>query len=268
VYHSGFNQTECEEAVKIRKSSTYVLFCFVTIFSSLFVINPVFANYQGVNVLVAYDEEFDYTAQHVYWYSPEYLAEILITEVSWRFEEQFNIKYIIIHYVCWDSDDNINNIVDLRDECIAETGFYSGIAYNTIPMDIMIAFSDQETGGAYGISNKTLGVVLAFETYLWLSLLQCTDNVLQHELSHLYNCTHHIGQPTLDCTMNTHPVFLNYIEGYVPYTLTTENWCNDCINLTNSNRETWGREVIVGGGPGGPGGPYPLPESEPWEGPL
>ena len=254
--------------MKIRKSNMCILICFVVLCSLLFAINPVFANYQGVHVLVAYDEEFDYTARHRYWYSPEYLAEILITQVSWRFEEPFNMKYIIINYVSWDSDDSISKIVDLRNECIAETGFYSGMTYNTIPIDIMIAFSDQETGDAYGISNQTLGVAFAFETYLWLSLGQCTDNVLQHELSHLYNCSHHIGQPTLDCTMNIHLVRPNDLEGPVPYTLTTENWCNGYINIINLNRERWGRKIVVGGGPGGPGGPYLLPESEPWEGPL
>lgn len=145
--------------------------------------------YQNVNVLVAYDEEMAFTARWTYGYSPETFCKIIIDTVSDRFKSAFGITFTIIRYVFWDSNDSVtNDIYAFENEVISETGFYSGMTYNTIPIDILIAFSDQtityEGDPIGGKANHKLGTVIVFERYE--DFTQYTDNILQHELTHLY----------------------------------------------------------------------------------
>jgi len=84
---------------------------FILILSALmFTINPVCASYQGVNVLIAYDEEFEFTPRYFCGYGQQGLADRVVTEISWMFDQTFNIKFIIAGYLFWDSDDAISNI--------------------------------------------------------------------------------------------------------------------------------------------------------------
>jgi hypothetical protein len=219
----------------------------------MFNVNLVSATtYQNVNVLVAYDEELAGTAGLVYGYSPEVFCHIIIDEVSDRFKVAFGIKFTIIRYVSWDSDDSITESThDLLHDCIDKTGYYAGMIYNTIPIDMLIAFSDQPQGTwigeyyytFYGTYNET-GAVIAIETYYY-DLGQCTDNVLQHELSHLYGCEHHLNK--VDCIMSEYQEY-NIIYGGRPWLFWTENWCSGCRNIINENREMYGREQTVGAG--------------------
>lgn len=236
----------------------------LVVLSSLSFTHPVFAPlYQVVNVMVAYDEELSATAENIYWLSPEESCRRIIQSVSWRFGDTFQIMFGIISYVSWDSNDSINNIGDLLLECINETSFYSGMTYNTMQIDILIAFSDQAIirNGIieYGAAHPLSGAVIVIETYLYFSFGQCTDNILQHELSHLYGAPDH-SLPNLDCIMNLYSVDAG-LDGSRPYLFTTENWCSDCITIINENKETWGREQWIDR-PGGPGGPWPEPYSK------
>lgn len=182
-----------------------------------------------------------------------------------RFKSAFSIEFIIIRYVFWDSNDDITkDISAFESEVVAETGFYSGMTYNTIPIDILIAFSDQtviyvdpegKERVVYGKANEELGTVIVFEECFAIFPFYCahyTANILQHELSHLYECEHHRvpeGHPNYDCVMNTYPFYIDWPEGrWVPYTFMTINWCDDCRNLINQNKGKWGRQAIVGGG--------------------
>lgn len=238
---------------KVRTLSISVLVSLVVLPTLLFVISPVFAEvYQNVHVLVAYDEEFDHTARSVYWYSPETLCSILVGGVSDRFKSAFDIKFTVIRYVSWDSDDSVTDDMSvLLHECIDETGFYSGMTYNTIPIDILIVFTDQTIMDGsqiiYGCCALpiTTGAVIVTETYYYFSLGQCADNILQHELSHMYGCEDHLNR--VNCTMSLYPED-NPIYGHRPYGFYTESWCTGCRNTINENREMWGREQTVGGG--------------------
>jgi hypothetical protein len=255
----------------LKKPATIVLVIFIVLMTPMFTVSPVFANYQGVNVLVAYDEELEWTASWVYWYTPQTFCWLFVDCVSDRFESAFGLRFNIIRYVFWDSNDSVTDDIEAFErEVVAETGFYTGMTYNTIRIDILIAFSDQtiadETGIYLGKANSTLGTAIVFEYYEWRLFQQFTDNILQHELSHLYKCPEEAmlpSNPNYDCVMNS-GLYVYYpfpVDDYIKYCLTTENWCINCRNTINLNRERWGREVVEGGGPGGPGGPYPLPES-------
>ena len=216
--------------------------------------------YQVVHVMVAYDEELATTAEVVYWLSPEMFCRLMVDTVSWRFEEEFNIRFTIICYEFWDSYDGIQNIKTLLQEAVSETGFYPGMTYNSIPIHILIAFTDQDTPltPSYGYYEiEATKAVIVKETYYMFSLGQCTDNVLQHELSHLYKCSHH-NELDCNCVMNIHKVYLNIIEGEVPYALTTDEWCDICKATIEANRRSYGSEETIGEGPGSDG-PIPQP---------
>lgn len=204
--------------------------------------------YQVVNVMAAYDEELADTASWVYGYSPETFCKLIVDCVSDRFEGSFSIKFRIVHFVSWNSNNsNTEDIEELLSECINETGFYPGMTYNTTPIDILIAFSDQtiiKDGKIfYGYADNVTEAVIAIETYLLFSYGQCTDNILQHELSHLYDAEDH-WSPSLQCVVNRYPVNAG-LDGTCPKGFTTDKWCRDCISKINENRERWGREEII-----------------------
>ncbi len=132
-------------------------------------------------------------------------------------------------------------------ETIAETNFVSGMYVNGKVVDVLVAFSDQETIGCYGYSDKYFGVVIAMETW-YFEVGQCTDNVLQHELSHLYWAPRETIKD-LNCVMSEYLVYI--VPGYywLPTTL-TNNWCDDCKSTINANKTLWGTPHEGGGGGG------------------
>lgn len=237
--------------------TTAFLLCLIF---SLASVKPAFAQtYQVVNVMVAYDEELVDTAIWSYWYSPEVFCRLIVEYVSLEFEAAFKIKFCIVQYISWESNNsNTDDIGELLFECINETGFHSGMTYNTIPIDILIAFSDQAIINGdyvyYGCAAPTLGAVIIIETYLFWSFGQCTDNILQHELSHLYDANDHWSN-ALDCVMNLYPISAG-LDGFCPKMFATSNWCAECINIISENSERWGREHFVGSGPSHPILPY------------
>jgi len=207
-----------------------------------------------VNLMVAYDEEWSYTARVRYWYSAETLARILIDDTFYDFFTMFQITYCIITYVSWDSDDSVTSDVRMVQELVTETGFYSGMYVAGSPVDVLIGFSDQDTIGVYGITNTTAKAVLVMETYLetYYSVVgQCTQNVLQHELSHLYGAVHH-KENGLMCVMNLYPYWLGFpYSDPVPTGVITDDWCSDCLATISANREALGREYNHNSGGGG-----------------
>jgi len=249
--------SEVQKKTKIRKSGLIVLVSLIIFLGLAFNINYVYAHtYQGVNVMVAYDEELANTANWVYWLSPSEFCRRIVSCVSSRFEDAFNIKFTIKCYVSWDSDDSItDDICAFEGEIISETEFYTGMEYYGLTIDILIAFSDQtvtyEGDIVYGKANSILGTAIVFEEYDYWGWEQYTDNILQHELSHLYNCSNEYI-PDHDCIMNGWPVYLGFPDRWVPYAFTTVNWCDTCRNQINENKYKWGRREIVGGGLGPP----------------
>jgi len=193
-----------------------------------------------VNLLVAYDEEFSSIAFWRYGYSAQEFAFIEICEVEACFSFSFDIKFRIIAYRSWDSDDTITNKDVMMDEVVAEIGFISGMYVDYMQVDVLVAFSDQETIGVYGYSDNSLGVLLVMETYLD-GVGQATDNVFQHELSHLYGATDEWIEGHT-CVMNVYPYWIDFpYYYYVPTALVTNNWCSSQTATIMSNRGSWGR---------------------------
>ena len=181
------------------------------------------------------------------------LAEIILQSAFYHFEEVFDITYRIKGFVTWNSDDSLTNIDDMLAEVIAETGFVSGE-----DADILVAFTDQ-TSNAYGVTNITAGAMVVSEAYP-AGVGQATDNVLQHELSHLYLAE---DEKTygLMCVMNTYPYHIGFpYPHYVRTALVTNNWCSDCVDVISSNRAIWGYSSSGEGG-GGATDPQFTPDS-------
>jgi len=200
-----------------------------------------------VNLMVAYDEEFSSIAWSRYAYSAQDLATIIIWDTEAYFSSSFNIEFKIVAYRSWDSNDAVTNRDLMLDEVVSEVGFTSGMYVNYMRVDVLVAFSDQETIGVYGYSDKSLGVVLVMETYL-AGVGQATDNVLQHELSHLYGAPDHY-ENGLMCVMNAYPYWIDFpYYYYVPTALVTNNWDVDCQSTISFNRGVWGRAQSLGGG--------------------
>lgn len=258
------------KASKLRFKSLLVFGIFILVVLSSFplAINPALSEtYQVINVMVAYDEEWAHTALWLYGYKhPQTFCWMFIDWVSWRFEELFGIKFSVLCFQFWDSNDSLTeDITALLDECIEETGFYTGMPYYGKPIDILIAFTDQHTststGVDYGRALSSLGAVIVVEEYHFLSGVQYTDNILQHELTHLYKIEEDWVCPEMpgyNCVMNNWPVYIPLPEDTVrPYGMTTENWCGSCSAIINSNKAKWGRlcEEHTGGSPG-----FPVPE--------
>lgn len=214
-------------------------------------ISPASAQEQyRINLMVAYDEEFSYTAQYFYGYSPQTLAYIFLTEAESAFNQLFSVRFIPVTYRSWDSDDSVTDKDIMMNESIAETGFISGqLIYNT-RVDILVVFSDQPTIGVYGYSDQRLGVALVMET--WLSGagggIPATDNILKHELSHLYGATEE-WIPDHMCLMNYYPYYLPFpYDYYVPTVLVSDTWCSTQIDYIISNADRWGTlHYTIGG---------------------
>lgn len=209
------------------------------------------SSYYTVNLLVAHDEEWDYVASTRYAYSGETLAVVIIENAFYYFYQSFSITYRIVAYKNWDSADSVTNKDVMFDEVVAETGFYSGMTIAGNRVDVLIAFSDQETIGVYGLADRTLGVVLVMETYP-SGVGQATENVLQHELSHLYGAPDEYQNGHV-CVMNNYPYWIDFpYYYYVPTALVTNAWCSTASNIILSNRGAWGSVInVVGGSCGG-----------------
>jgi len=221
--------------------------------------SSVFADWQWrrVNVLVAYDEEWESTAVWAYAYSARTLAHIIISSVSDRFYSEFYIDFYPIAYVFWDSDDNPANEDVMIDEVVRETDFETGMRIGYYEIDVLFAFTDQKIPSCWGYADSELGVVLVRHAYPD-GVGQATDNALQHELSHLYNAPDEYVKD-LDCVMNGYPYYIDFPYFYeVPTALTTTNWCEGCLATISANTDNWGR-LHDGSGPGG--GIYMCPYS-------
>ncbi len=180
--------------------------------------------YWRVNVMIAYDEEFEEIANNLYSYTPQELARIIFLEVNERFYYEFDIVFGILSYVAWDSDDNPCDASEMFYEMITETGFSPGMNIGDNTCHILVGFTNQDIPqGYYGASNKDVATVLTEEWWTY-TLGQCTDNILQHEISNLYSCQDHYD-PDYNCVMNEYPIRLGLLDAYdqVPYAFQTTN---------------------------------------------
>jgi len=211
-----------------------------------------------VNVMIAYDEEWECTANDFYGYSAFYFAKLILTFVNDYFSE-LDIRFTVVSVRSWDSDDNPESDLEMLMEAVTETNFTSGMltSYPSgVPIDILVAFTGQDIPNCYGRANSTLGVVLVRHWYLGgIYNWQITDNILQHELSHLYGAEHHYVDR--ECVMTMYEVWIPFpLNNWLWRCMLTNEWCEDCRTLIHDNRDLWGVWSPLGGGGGDEECPY------------
>ena len=170
-----------------------------------------------VKVVVAADEEF--RSAHPNW---KEWTEYYIEHIDDYFIQEFGIDFVVVSFVEYVSNDSLTEPYDLFYEMQKKV--------DKNDANIVVAFSKQYTGRIGGLGELKGDDVIIFEdspSYI--------DNVIQHELSHLFGALDHNRGITNYCVMS--------------YTFSdfTNNWDEECINKINSyiNSEVSGRFIGV-----------------------
>ena len=222
----------------------------VQICSPLFSIKEFPITSHIVYTLVACDEEYrsrnwDYFGTSLNWQA---YATIQIMRASSFFAEEFDISFTPAVFYEWESPDSAIFAETLLLDAISDTSFSSGMYVNGIKIDILIAVSDQEFD-CQGIgSEKWDAILIKPTTHCWAD-----ENLIQHELSHLYFCEDHF-RPVDGCVMaSLSNVYLGTfyengqlitVNAYVHALYETNAWCTadyyDCWGKIFARRGKYG----------------------------
>jgi hypothetical protein len=170
----------------------------------------------------------------------------------------FGIDIRILGFEEWDSDDSIQRMndpdgPDLCDELLADKEHYLGQWYVgeswSNYVDALIGITDQATpGDPYAIAGLAsshaemdegkIFVLLKWQVY-WMN-----DNLVQHEVSHLYYAPDHYDTC---CAMAYHTHFQTFIYedllwmvfDTIPCALTAYSWCASCHQVIQQHRREY-----------------------------
>ena len=183
-----------------------------------------------VSVLAVADEEYvDYWDD---WWDPwdqdQWRSEVrqAVELGDDAFEREFGINFVVKDTGTWDSDDGVDELTRLFDEVRREVDKGTN--------DVMVAFTNQDVegclrtrfflGGPYFWG--TLGYAEASGDDVIVLLVEDTntDNVHQHEYSHLFGAPDHDGAPGIRCIMS------------YDWVMQINDWCNECYSTINANK--------------------------------
>jgi len=199
------------------------------------------ANRVNVRVVLVSDEEYRDHAQSIIGHFMDWktLSDFQMTLSQCIFDSNYIIKLYVWDWKVWYSPPT-TNMTQLMEWAASDLGFVPGQG-----RDIMVIFTGQECTTA-GKSWRGRGIVIVFDgwKYWWQGYDYAVDNIICHEISHLYWAADHY----------------QYQEGYNycimsngDAGLTSTVWCTACHDTIMSNRTLYGIEPIGGGG-GGYGG--------------
>lgn len=163
--------------------------------------------------------------------------------------KDFSIDIRVLAFLTWDSTDSEHDSLDLLDELKRETEHYLDTWYDGIVwsgyVDIIIGVTNQrmDTAGRAYLGGRVVLVNWYFMDQVvdeqWMD-----DNLIRHEISHLFGAQDH-DQPC--CVMATgHEHFVGVVfedrQTYVVFTnvaccYTTDKWCDGCWSTIWSNRK-------------------------------
>jgi len=201
-----------------------------------------------VNVLVVGDEEMR-SNWWLWWNWKGYTEYQIERSLYYAFGLRYKVWIECATWIEWDSNDN-NDAYELLQEMVAEIGWKSGNYYDGVRCDILIGWTNQQSfldTGVVGLTWVGKGVILVHPIpngyYAWAD-----DNLIVHEVSHLYNTEHHRGD---NCVMNQYDrpfIFfvsenwrLYWILDQVPSDLLTYSHCRYCYGIIYSCRDKYGR---------------------------
>lgn len=196
----------------------------------------------------------------------------------------FGIDIRILDFLEWDSNDSIQRMddpegFDLCDELLADNGHYLRTWYNgpwwSSYVDAIIGITKQSTpndpeplaGVAPSLSELDQGIIfvlLKWQCY-WMD-----DNLVQHEVSHLYYAPDHPEPqpPAPCCAMAYHTHYQTFIweDGLwwvfdnVACAMTTYSWCTSCYQTIQQNCGIYPldiRTLVISASSGGTTDPPP-----------
>jgi hypothetical protein len=191
----------------------------------------------------------------------------------------FGIDIRILGFLEWDSDDGVTSMYDLWKELEADTQQYLRQWYDgewwSNNVDAIIGITAQATPGdpkpiaglapnATLLDQGRIFVLLKWQVY-WMD-----DNLVQHEVSHLYYAPDHPGPqpPAPCCAMAYHTHYQTWIweDGLwwvfndIPCAYTTYSWCTTCNQTIQQNSGTYPMEIrtlTISASPGGTTNPTP-----------
>ncbi|MBS7632069.1 hypothetical protein KEJ15_00370 [Candidatus Bathyarchaeota archaeon] len=168
----------------------------------------------------------------------------------------FGIDIRILGFIEWDSNDNLKSMYELWYDLESKTCQYLRTDYQgywTDYVDAIIGITAQDTPDDFRpIAGLTPGTPYLNEgrtiTLLKWQVYWADDNLVQHEVSHLFYEDDHSPPQTPDpcCIMASHPHFQTWIceDGYfwsvfndIPCAYTSYSWCNEveCYNVMNNH---------------------------------
>jgi hypothetical protein len=199
---------------------------------------PPYWEYTPVRVWVVADEEFRSKNYETTWFQSvgwEDYVKSVVERSDDRLYEQFGIDLCIVSVGAWQSD-NTKYGDALFDDVLAKTGFKTfETCINGQVINVLIAFTGQYLGYCAGAIEYKRVIMMQYNVY-WAD-----DNVLRHEVSHLFGAHDHIdgSDPCYfeDCVMSYRKVPIEYWteDGWVWYVGNTvslaaisNNWCSEC----------------------------------------
>lgn len=151
----------------------------------------------------------------------------------------------------WESDDNLTSMYDIWDDFAYETSCFLGCYYNgpywqnyvDAIMGITGQYTDDDVAGL--APNKELvdqgkSIILL----KWSLVYWADDNIVQHEISHLFYASDHWNTDAPCCTMTqSHYHYVREVTeddggsfmvyGYVLCAYLQNGWCSGCKNILN-----------------------------------
>ena len=207
--------------------------------------------YRKVNVLVAGDEEmtatkWNYFGQWVHWQT---YTKRQIKRASSHFYEHFKIQLSPEKFTTWDSDDSCGGVCPATlEEVRTELGFYSGMIWQGVIIDILIAWTNQYSPLWAGMADLDNSAIIMQPQEDWID-----DNLAQHEFTHLYDIPKNHFDFEHICVMNQEILFLIYtieedqiiyINDWTVIVYGTNDWCEECEQTIRNNRLRYGAQAV------------------------
>ena len=157
--------------------------------------------------------------------------EDTLTNVEFRFRGLLGIEIDFRGWVSWDSNDDEYWSFYLLDEAVNETGWYRGMVYDNVVMDILLVCTRQDTSHLGWADPDSDAVIVRF-----LVIMDIDIATIMHEISHLYlgpvHCDHAF------CVMNPTYASMGTVDG----------WMSTCYDQMIANKDKYTRDITPVGG--------------------
>lgn len=163
--------------------------------------NLILTTHTYASIVIATDDEYRYMFPN--WKTKTYG---IVEYIDNFFIEKFGVDFIVTRFVAYDSDDSIRDARQLYYE-----------AQNKIDKknsELLLVFNGQYFGWYGGLAGGSTAMVFYNFLISWFA----EDNIVQHEMSHLFGAKDH------------NPGFLHWCVQSYFWGFFTHRWCGECLN--------------------------------------